>query len=101
MAVNDFPLLGSAIENDHYVNTYTNGLTLLKKSQINGDVNFPDIDWSDTHSGTPQEHILVFLDKIQDTFPYQPITCFTQYKRQNPSILDFLLTNKEGSRTGI
>ena len=65
---------------------------------ITGDFNYPEIDWSDYHSNTSNDHrSQIFLNKIQDMFLYQHVTEFTRYREgQNPNLLDLILTNEEG-----
>ncbi len=65
---------------------------------IVGDFNFPEVDWSNYNSNTPQNHRLhIFINKILDMFLYQQITEYTRYREQQKrSLLDLILTNEEG-----
>ena len=62
---------------------------------IVGDFNFPEIDWSNWHSNTTEEHPAhQFLSATQDAFLFQHILKPTRFREgQRPNVLDLVLTN--------
>ena len=64
-----------------------------------GDFNLPKIDWEtwETDSTNLNDLENKYLEAIQDSFLYQYITKPTRNRiNNNPSILDLVLTNKQG-----
>ena len=65
---------------------------------IAGDVNFPQIDWTDGFSHAPDgHHSRLFIEGVQEFGFTQHVTKETRYREGvRPSVLDIILSSEEG-----
>ena len=64
---------------------------------IAGDFNFKEIDWINEYSPPGKQHLIEFINTIQECFLFQHVTEPTRFREnENPNLLDLILSNEEG-----
>ena len=63
---------------------------------IAGDFNYKGIDWVNEYAPIGKQHLLEFIDTIQDCFLFQHVTEPTRFREnEQPSLLDLILSKEE------
>ena len=69
---------------------------------IGGDFNYKDIDWRNEYASPRQQHLLNFIETLQDCYLFQHVTEPTRFRESERSnILDLILSSEEGQRFNI
>ena len=64
---------------------------------ITGDFNYKEIDWSNDFASPRQQHLLNFINTVQDCFLSQHVTEPTRYRENEiPNTLDLIFSSEEG-----
>ena len=63
---------------------------------IAGDFNFKEIDWATEYCSPGKQHLLDFVDTLQECFLFQHVTEPTRFREnEKPNILDLIISNEE------
>ena len=64
---------------------------------IADDFNYKNIDWSNEYAPKEQQHLLDFIETLQDCYLFQHVTEPTRYREgERSNILDLILSSEEG-----
>ena len=64
---------------------------------ITGDFNYKDIDWSAEYAPPEHDHLLNFIETLQDCYLAQHVTEPTRFREnEEPNILELLISNEDG-----
>ena len=64
---------------------------------VAGDFNYKEIDWVNEYAPPSQEHLLLFIETLQNCYLFQHVTEPTRYREnQNANLLDLILSSEEG-----
>ena len=64
---------------------------------ITGDFNYKDIDWSAEYAPPEHDHLLNFIETLQDCYLTQHVTEPTRFREnEKPNILDLIISNEDG-----
>lgn len=64
---------------------------------IVGDFNYKQIDWTNDSVPQGQQHLMKFVNTLQDLYLYQHVSEPTRYRNgEKPNILDLILSSEEG-----